>query len=75
MAIFRANWKRTTDKEYKAGYWGFIKAADKEDARRIMQENLQDGYEVLEITPAQEHQITPQAICVNFANESTYERF
>lgn len=70
IKVFRAYWKRTTDKEYKAGRWGFIKATDKEDARRIMQQNLQSGYEVVEITEAHEHQITPSAICVNFANES-----
>ena len=68
LKVFRAYWKRTTDKEYKAGHWGYIKARDKEDARRIMQQNLQDGYEVEQITDAYEHQITTQAICVNFPN-------
>ena len=65
--LFRAYWKET-GKEYKAGHWGFIKAVDKEDARCVMQQNLQTGYEVTEITDAHEHQITMQAICVNFPN-------
>lgn len=67
LRIFRAYWKEV-GKEYKAGHWGYIKARDKEDARRIMQDNLQDGYEVEQITDAYEHQITMQAICVNFPN-------
>ncbi len=68
--LFRVYWKKTGEKEYKAGHWGFVKAKDKEDAQRIMQQNLQNGNEVTEVFEAYEHQITPSAICVNFANKS-----
>ncbi len=73
--LFKVYWKKTGEKEYKAGHWGFVKAADKEDAKLITQQTLQGGNEVTDVTEAYEHQITPSAICINFANKSEYTLF
>ena len=54
---------------------GFVWAEDEDDARRIMQENLDSTYEVSEVHPAQESSITPQSLTINFRNEKEYELF
>lgn len=73
--LFMATWKQKAAPQQAVGSRGFVKAESEKDARRIMQENLDSAYEVTGIYPAQEHQITPQAITVNFRNTSEYRLF
>lgn len=73
--IFRAYWKLKSSPEKSTPHVGFVRATDKEDARRIMEENLDIQYEVIDVTEAAEHMITPQAITINFRNTSQYTAF
>lgn len=73
--IYRAYWKMKTSPEYVPGHFGYVKACSESDARRIVQENLDSAYEVIEITEAAEHMITPQSITINFRNTSEYTIF
>lgn len=73
--LFKAYWKRKTAPPQVAGNCGFVRAESEKDARRIMQENLSSEFEVTDVHEAQEHQITPQAITVNFRNTSEYALF
>ena len=54
---------------------GFLKADNKEHAKRIMEEKLLQDCELLEIRETKEHYITPQSITVNFTNTAQYELF
>lgn len=74
--IYRAYWKKKTSPEKATPYHGFIRAIDKTDARRIMNENLDtQQFEVTDVTEAAEHMITPQSLTINFRNISQYTSF
>ena len=73
--LFMCYWRSETERRSSGQACGFIRASSPEEAKKIMQENLQEGYEVAEIIPAKEHWITPQSITVNFANTTDYMMF
>lgn len=70
--LYQAYWRNRWNRILCNGY---VKAANIDEAYDIMIEKLQEGYDVTAIYEAKEHQITPQSICVNFANTADYELF
>jgi hypothetical protein len=50
-------------------FFGFVKAEDEKDAKRIMEENL-DGryYKVVDVSPATINMVESSSITVNFKN-------
>lgn len=74
--IFRAYWKSKSAPKTAISFSGFVKATDENDAKRIMEENLDTNrYEVIRVVEAVEHMISPQAITINFRNTSEYKVF
>jgi hypothetical protein len=74
--LYRAYWKRRGAPDKVTPSSGFVRATDHDDAKRIMEENLDTTmYEVKDITEAADHMITPQSITVNFRNTCEYARF
>lgn len=71
--IFRAYWKRKDSPDGALPSLGYVKAEDKADARRIMEEVLDCSVtEIVDITEAAMHMVTPQSITINFENTSQY---
>lgn len=71
--IFRAYWKSKAAPDSAIPHCGFVKAVDKVDARRIVEESLDTrNYEVTDVTEAAMHMVTPQSITINFQNTSQY---
>lgn len=54
---------------------GFVRADSLEDAEQIMRASLNKDCEIVSITQAREHWITPQSITINFPNITDYVLF
>ena len=67
--IFLAYWK---DKGRNT-YHGFVKADNRYEAKKILDNDLDRGFYVTAIYKADESQITPQSLTCNFQNTSEYK--
>ena len=73
--LFKCFWRNGKGSAGSHQCCGFIRAESLEDAEKIMRRSLQEGCELVETIPAQEHWITPQSLTVNFANMTEYALF
>lgn len=71
MKIFLAYWKD----ESRNTYHGFVKAENRYEAKKIVDNCLDKGWYVTAIYKADESCITPQSLTVNFLNTSEYKLF
>ena len=71
MEIFKAYWKRKGIPKWYPVIAGFVMATDKTDAKRIVTENINSQYEVVEVTPAEMYMIAQQDITINFQHPAT----
>lgn len=67
--IFICYWRNKYSRQRCHGY---IEAFDYNNAYDILRSVLSRDYEISAIYEASEHQITPQALCINFVNHSDY---
>ena len=70
MKTYLAEWKGKN-----GSFHGFVKADSAASAARECQGRLQAGYVVTDVSEISENAITPQAVCLNFPNVTTYGLF
>lgn len=68
MGIWNVFWRDTT----RRTHYGFIKARTRDEAYDFATKKLRPGTVVTAIYRASEGAITPQSICLNFANTTDY---
>lgn len=72
--IFMGWWKDSKGDTHR----GLVKAECADDAWDILRNSLQEGYTAVNIIfwgDNENNNITPQTLCINFANTSEYQLF
>ncbi len=69
--VFKITWKAKKEND-ETSHYGFLKAKDNENAKRISQYLLGNECEITEVSESSESIITPSSTTLNFKNDSEY---